>query len=218
VGLLLLLASIGPAVGGVFLLGTVHALAPWLRGHAHANLTGFIAIAAALTGMALMPTYALSVLAGWVYGRVLGFLAILTAHTAAAALAAAATRGISGDRIIRLIDQHPRWGQIRRGLMGAGFWKSLLIVTLVRLPSSPFALTNVMLAAVRVPWGVYLWGTVIGLFPRTLIEVVIGAQVRTLNFHSHRLAAHALLSAATGILALIVIGIVADHTLRRVTH
>jgi uncharacterized membrane protein YdjX (TVP38/TMEM64 family) len=105
VGLLLALASIGPVVGGVLLLGTLRALGPWLRVHTHAGLPTFIALAAVLAGLALMPTYALAVLAGWAFGRGPGFAAALTAHTAAAALAASATRGVSGDRVVRLIDE-----------------------------------------------------------------------------------------------------------------
>jgi uncharacterized membrane protein YdjX (TVP38/TMEM64 family) len=218
VGLLLALASLGPAVGGALLLGTLRQLGPWLRAHGHAGLPTFTLLATVLTALALMPTYALSLLAGWAFGWALGFAAVLTAHTAAAALAAAGTRQLAGGRVIRLIDQHPRWRAVYRTLLGAGFGRSLLIVTLVRLPSSPFALTNVVLASARVPWGVYLLATVVGLAPRTFLEVWLGAQVRTLDFHSQALVTHALLSAVAGILLLVILGLLADRALRRVTR
>jgi uncharacterized membrane protein YdjX (TVP38/TMEM64 family) len=94
-----------------------------------------------------------------------------------------------------------------------------LIVTLVRLPpNSPFALGNVAMASVRVPWSAYVVGTLLGVAPRTFAVVCIGAQLRGLDFSSHYLVARILASAALSLLAVVVIGVLADRALRRVTR
>jgi len=222
VGLLLALASVGPAVGTVLILGTLRELGPWLRGHASVGLPLFIALATLLSGLAVMPTYIQSLLAGWAFGSGLGFAAVMLAYTAAAAIAAGLTRRVSGDKVVRLIDAQPRWQAVRRALIGAGFGRSLLIVTLVRLPPNcPFALTNVVMASVRVPWAAYLLGTALGLAPRTLAVVCIGTELRhlgDLDFSSRYLIARLLASAALSLLALLVIGLIARRALRRVTE
>jgi uncharacterized membrane protein YdjX (TVP38/TMEM64 family) len=79
-------------------------------------------------------------------------------------------------------------------------------------------MSNVALASVRVPWGTYLLATAVGLAPRTYAEVWIGAQWRTLNFHSEHLVVHALLSAAVAVLVVVVLGLLADRALRHVTQ
>ena len=108
IGLLLLLASCGPAVGVLLILGLLRPLGPFLRLHAHLGPAVFVAVATLLTGLALMPTYVLCLLAGWAFGVVWGSAVTLTALTAAAALAAGVTRGIAGQRIVALIDSKPR--------------------------------------------------------------------------------------------------------------
>ena len=66
----------------------------------------------------------------------------------------------------------------RDALVGAGFWKTLLIVTLVRVPvNSPFAATNLVMAAVRTPIVPYLIGTLVGMAPRTLLYVYVASLI-----------------------------------------
>ena len=222
VGLLLALASFGPALGTILILGTLRQLGPWLHGHVSAGLPLFVALAALLTGLALVPLYIQSPLAGWAFGTGLGFAAVLAAQVGGAALTAAITRCVSGDKVVRLIDAKPRWQAVRRALLAAGFRRSLLIVTLVRLPPNcPFALTSVVMASIRVPWPAYVIGTALGLAPHALVEVYIGAQLRhlhDLHLSGHYLIAHLLVSVALSLLALLVIGLIARRALRRVTE
>ena len=66
---------------------------------------------------------------------------------------------------------------MRNALLRASTGRALLIVTLVRIsPSSPFALTNLLLASLGVRRWVFFFGTLMGMFPRTLAAVMIGQQ------------------------------------------
>jgi uncharacterized membrane protein YdjX (TVP38/TMEM64 family) len=57
-----------------------------------------------------------------------------------------------------------------------GFWKAVAVVALLRLPpNSPFAITNLALAASRVGYAPFLGGTVAGLLPRATAAVAVGA-------------------------------------------
>ena len=50
------------------------------------------------------------------------------------------------------------------------------MVALLRLPpNSPFALTNLVMAAARVPLVTYLTGTALGMLPRTALVVAMAA-------------------------------------------
>ena len=68
---------------------------------------------------------------------------------------------------------------MREALAGGGFWKTLGLVILLRLPiNSPFAVTNLVMASVRIPMPTYVLGTIIGIAPRTGIVVYLAAQIQ----------------------------------------
>jgi len=126
----------------------------------------------------MLPTYAQAVLSGWLFGIVGGLPAAVVGFMGAAALSYSLVRRYGGDGALRVIEQYPRAGVVHRALTGGGFRKSVIVVTLLRLPpASPFALTNVMLSAVGVSRGAYLLGSFLGLVPRVAAAVVIGASL-----------------------------------------
>ena len=58
-----------------------------------------------------------------------------------------------------LIDGHPKWGVVRRALVDARPARTVFLVALLRFPpNSPFAFTNLVLAAT----GVRFWTMAIG--------------------------------------------------------
>ncbi|MFZ4575775.1 MAG: VTT domain-containing protein, partial [Phycisphaerales bacterium] len=96
-------------------------------------------------------------------------------------------RAASGDRAEKLIEERPRWATIRDALVGnrekRNFLKTLLIVTLLRLPpNSPFAMTNLLLSSVRVPLPIYVVGTALGMAPRTLLVAYVASKIQTAVF------------------------------------
>lgn len=183
VGWVAIAAAVFPALGGFILLGSLEVVGPWLKSHELAGIALYIAAFAILAGFALLPTYAQAVLGGWAFGFWAGFPAALLGFFTASLIGYEVGRRSSGDRVVRILDQHPKWKLVRDALVGGahgtGFLRSLLIVSLVRLPpNSPFALTNILLSSVRVPRVPYALGTLVGMAPRTALAVYLASEIK----------------------------------------
>jgi len=182
-GPLAIISSTLPAIGGFTLLFLLNLLGPWLKEHGATGVLIYVLCYAGLSGAALLPTYAQAALGGWAFGFAIGFPAALGGVLGGAMLGYALGRWAAGDRVVGLIEEHRRWKAVHAELVGSGFWRTLLIVTLVRLPpSSPFAITNLVLSATRVRPLAYGLGTLLGLAPRTGAAVFIAAGVKELTF------------------------------------
>lgn len=169
-------AAIMPAVGGFVIVYYADTIGTWLRGHEASGLMLYAAAFALLAGLALLPTYAQSFLGGWAFAFEAAFPAALGGFFGGAWIGYEVARGASGDRVMKLIDEKPRWLAVRDALVGRGFWPTLGIVALLRMPpNSPFAVTNLVLASVRVRRLPFLLGTLIGMAPRTAAAVGIGS-------------------------------------------
>lgn len=219
VGPLALIAASLPAIGGFALLGMMGWLAPWLRGHEGAGIGLYVAGFAILAGLAVLPTYAQSVMGGFAFGAVVGSLAALAGIFGAAMIGYVIARRASGDRVMGLIDEQPKWRAVYDALVGGSFRKTLLIVTLLRVPhNSPFAITNLVLAATRVNPLAYAVGTIIGIAPRTVVAAVIGAGLSTWDLAG---AKNKWLLIGGIVVTLVVFGIIgsiANRAVQRVTR
>jgi uncharacterized membrane protein YdjX (TVP38/TMEM64 family) len=145
-GPLAIAASVLPGVGALVLYGRLGVIAPWLRDHPSLGpflCAGAFAMAG---GAALVPTYALSALCGWSFGFPVGLAATLCGFVAAALVGYVLGRVTDGGRT--LLAEMPKWRAIREALATGGFGKEVLVITLA--PVAPFALSNVVMAAVRV--------------------------------------------------------------------
>lgn len=180
----LTLAAAGlPVVGGLVLLGTLQTVAPWLKSHGRWGPVLCVLGFAFLGGVALVPTYALSILTGWAFGVIVGFAAAMAGLVGAAIFAYTVARRITGEHVMRLIDQTPKYKAIHDALLNSGEGKTLLIVILLRLaPIAPFSVTNLMMAATRVPLMTYTAGSFLGMLPRTFIVVITAAGMKELDF------------------------------------
>lgn len=176
-----------PPLGSIVLFMYMGTIGAWLRGHEAAGLVLYAGAFAILAGLALLPTYASAILGGWAFGFALGYPAALAGFCGGAAIGYFIARGAAQDRAVKLIEQHEKWRIVRDALIGDtsdgrsghGFWKMLGVVALVRLPpNSPFALTNLVMASVKVRFIPYLLGTLIGMAPRTGAAVYIAATLR----------------------------------------
>jgi uncharacterized membrane protein YdjX (TVP38/TMEM64 family) len=182
-GLLTAIASFSPLIGGFVILGLVQRLAPWIRSHGTAGALMYVTSFWIFGGFAMVPTYAYAGLAGWTFGIVKGFWLAMAAFAGAAYLGYALADWLAGDRALRMIDEHPKWQAVRRALVGRGSWRTLWIVTLLRLPpTSPFSFVNYVMAIARVPMAAYMLGTLVGLAPRTLAVVITFANLQLLDF------------------------------------
>ncbi len=207
-----------PAVGGFVLLATMEPVSQALAQAGAAAAVVYAAAFALLAGLALLPTYAQAVLGGYAFRVALGLPAALAGFAGGAALGYAIGRWASRERARTLLAEHPRWHAVYQEVLGRGFWRTLALITLVRLPpNSPFAVTNLVLAAARVDPLAYLLGTVIGMTPRTAVAVYIGASLQDVASGVPR---PWWLTVAGIVLAIAVVGLIghqANRALARVT-
>ena len=165
-----------PAICGFILLANIGILSDWLNTHPDLGIAIYIGVFIVSAGLGLLPTYAQAVLGGWVFGIAVGLPAALAGFTGGALIGYVVARSIAHDRVERVIEDYPKARAVRRALIGRGFWPTLGIVTLVRVPpNSPFALTNGVLSTSGVKPLPYALGTLIGMTPRTAVAVAFAA-------------------------------------------
>jgi uncharacterized membrane protein YdjX (TVP38/TMEM64 family) len=132
-------------------------------------------------GLALLPTHTIILLGGWAFGMTIGLPAALFGFNGGALIGYFVGRRAAGQRVVDVISENPKWQAIYDALLGGGFWKTLGYVTLLRLPpNSPFAMTNLVMAATRVPLGAYVLGTFFGMLPRATVVIALGAGLENL--------------------------------------
>lgn len=233
-GPLAVIAALCPVLGTFALFYAVAntGMGDWLRYNPGAGVLIYCAGFAVLGGLAFLPTYAQSALGGWAFGSIIGVPAAILGFLGGSAIGYVIARRASGDRVQRIIDEHPKWRAVRDALAGPAqgspdplpprrrFVKTLAMVSLLRLPpNSPFAMTNLVMASVHVPWGPYLLGTLIGMTPRTSLAVVIGAGIHgTMNRDALESSAPpwALWAGiAVAALVVVVIGVHANRAIKR---
>jgi len=220
-GPLAVMASIFPPLGGFVLLGFIKQVAPWLKSHDTLGLAIYIGGFVIFAALSLLPTYASSIVGGWTFGVAVGFPAAMLSFCLAGTLAYWINRKAAGTRVVDIIHEHPKWELVCKALIGSGFWRALLIITLVRIPpTSPFALANFIFGTIRAPFWPYLIGTAIGMAPRTFVVVWAAAQIGNteLNFKEFG----GFWATAIGIVLMIVvvaiISAIANRTVRRMTE
>jgi len=175
-GLLGLAWTAAPAVCGMALLASLGPLSEWLLYHRPLGLALYTVVFVLGAGLGFLPTYAQSILGGWVFGVAAGLPAALVGFTGGGLLGYQVARRVSRDRVEELIDGSPKARAIREALVGREPWRTLLVVTLLRLPpNSPFALTNLVMATTGVPLPVFVAGTFLGMLPRTAVAVALAA-------------------------------------------
>jgi uncharacterized membrane protein YdjX (TVP38/TMEM64 family) len=212
-----------PAIGTALVLFMLKRtdIAAWLRSQDGLGIAIYIGAYVVLAGLALCNTYAPSLVAGFAWRTSLftASWAAMSAVTLAATIGYVVCRQASSDRVTRLINEQPKWKAVYDALIGGSAAKTLGIVALVRVSSSPFAMTNLLLGATRVNAVVYVLGTIIGFAPRTIATVVIGSK---LSHWSEFGNAGARWFMVGGIIAtlivLSIIGTIANNALQRVTQ
>jgi uncharacterized membrane protein YdjX (TVP38/TMEM64 family) len=216
-GPLAALSVVMPPLSGLVLLGTLHQVAPWLAAQQEAGFVVYVLAFTLLGGLALLPTYAQTVLGGWAFGMPAGWLAAQSGFVGAALVGYVISRRVSGDRLEQLLAQHTTWNAVYAALLRSGFWRAVVIVALLRLPpNAPFAASNVALAALGVPLAPYTLGTLLGLAPRTFAIVLLGAGLARLDLASPASAAWLLGGLAVTVAALATLGWLANRALRKI--
>ncbi|HSD26254.1 MAG TPA: VTT domain-containing protein, partial [Vicinamibacteria bacterium] len=163
-GLLGLAWTAAPAVCGMLLLAGLAPLSEWLLYHRPVGLAVYTVVFVLGAGLGFLPTYAQSILGGWVFGVAAGLPAALLGFTGGGWLGYAVARRVSRDRVETLIERNEKARAIRDALVGRSVTRTFLVVVLLRLPpNSPFALTNLVMATTGVPLPAFLAGTLLGM-------------------------------------------------------
>jgi uncharacterized membrane protein YdjX (TVP38/TMEM64 family) len=177
-----------PPLFGFWILAEIGSIGDWLRGLggpiivvgsneiALGGLVVYALLFMLCSGVGILPTYAQAILGGWIFGFWLGTPAALIGFTGGAAIGWLICRLISRDAVVNWIDRKPKWSAVRHAFVEEGFWRTLGIVILIRVPpNSPFSLTNLAMSAGGARPVPYLLGTLIGMTPRTAIACLFAA-------------------------------------------
>ncbi len=179
VAILGLLWTSMPAVLGIVLLTNIGPISDFLHANKTLGWFGFVAVFIVSAGVGFLPTYGQSMLGGWVFGFAAGFPGSMAGFVGGSIIGYAIAQRVSRHKVEDLLNSNARSRAVRDALIGHGFWRTLGVVTLVRIPpNSPFALTNLVMASAGVKPLPYVLGTLIGMAPRTGIAVAFAAAGR----------------------------------------
>jgi len=176
-------ATLGPGIGASLLVPLTLAHADWLETHAQTMLAPISLAVALLCGVALLPTFAATVLLCWLYGAIHGLMLAITC-TAVAALLGRLLAGLAGRRTVEpVIRAHPKLRIVRTALLGNAFWSSARTVALLRIsPIVPFAAVNVVAGLARARLDAFILGSVAGMLPRAAAVAAWSAKLQALSF------------------------------------
>ena len=174
-GALLALWVLLPPLLGFYLLSQIEPLTEWFRQDGLKGPVLFALGYALCCGAGLLPTYAPSIAAGWIFGPWVGFPVCVAGYLGGSSLGFAISRLAGrGGQVKGWIDHWPKAAVIRHALVEEKASRTALIVGLLRLsPSCPFSITNLAMAGAGVPFPIFLVGTVLGMAPRTLAAVIM---------------------------------------------
>lgn len=169
-----------PPLGAMVAWATAARWRPLLDGSDAAALWLGLATAAA-TGLSLVPSHVAALVCGYVLGAGTGALVAWLAIGAAAVLGYGIARPLVTARAERWIAGHQKAARVHAALVAQARERRIGLVTLLRLsPLMPFALTNFLMAAARVPFVDFQIGSWLGMTPRVLAVAVAGAGLADL--------------------------------------
>jgi uncharacterized membrane protein YdjX (TVP38/TMEM64 family) len=214
------IATVLPLAGAAVLVAFAARLAPWLRDQGLFGMAGFVAAFSVLGGLALVPTWANSILGGWVYHRfIIGFPIVMAGLGGAAIISYGLARLFGGHRVEDLIHRHRKWEVVRQALIGRGPLRTTWLVILVRLsPLLPFETTSVLLAVTGVRPLPFLIGTLIGIAPRCAAIVMAATGAEHLDLHARGGKWMLLAGAAATVAGAAIIALISKHALARATR
>lgn len=138
----------------------------------------FFVVEFVLVGLSVPVGTGLSLIAGVLFGRWYGTLAVSFASSIGALLAMLVARYVLSESLRRRIARRPRWQQILnsldRGVERDG-WFYMLLIRLT--PVLPFFGVNLGMGLTRIRAFTYYWATQLGMLPSTFLVVSAGAEV-----------------------------------------
>ena len=205
----------GPLLGVSVLAATsAHWFEP-LEAQGAAGIAWIFAATVLLAGLSLMPTHAASLISGMLFGWGGGSLLALVGTLGAALLGHRLLSALVGRRVLEALERRPRAAAVHRALVGRGTVGLAGLVALLRLSTLlPFAATNLVLAAARVPVLPFLAGTALGIAPRVCVVALAGSGLSELDLSRSSDQRLALLGAVATVLVLVVLTRLARRVLK----
>lgn len=218
-GPLAVAACVMPGIGALVLYQRLGAAAAWLRDHNHLGPVACAATFGLLGGVALLPTYALSLVCGWSFGFGPGLVTTLAGFLAAALLGYGLARNADQGRVMRVVEESPKLRALHTTFATGGVGKVVVTVGLVRLaPVAPFSLTNLAMAAMRIHPVPYAVGTLLGMAPRTALLVYAASRLSSVDAKPSEEPMHYIAGAVATVLATVALGWIGKKGLERSTE
>lgn len=217
-GPLAFLSGVVPPAGGTVVILMIPMIAPWLRDHGVMGPPVAALLGALLGATMVLPMYSFMAVCGWSFGPVVGIVTALSGVVMGAMINYGWARCVCRDRVTVLIEEKPKWWAVYRELLYASPKRTFLLVTLIRIPPGfPFALTNFVMAAMRVPLRIMLPATLVGSIPRTVVVCLAAAKMSSLQ-EKAALGPWTIAGAVVvTVLTLVLIGRLAGRALARAT-
>ena len=183
-GMVVAMCTAFPLIGVMSLGVYGNTILDFLGGFSDSSRFLFVSLAGgALVGTAFFPTHAISLLAGWLFGGALGSLVALLAISLGALIGFFLGGYLAGGSVVEIIRSHDLWSRIYEALMDNKKGRASILIGLLRIsPLAPFAATNVAFAALGTPLAPFLYGSILGMAPRALIVVFLGASLAEFNW------------------------------------
>ena len=139
----------------------------------------FTLISSITIATALTPSTLIAILSGY-FLNWLGILSILISYPIACALGLAISKKIISFLKINNSDTVPEYQKIFHGLQKHEF---AFIAYLRISPIMPFAMINIFLASFKIKWSNYIFGSMLGMLPRTMFFFYIGTKIEKIWFY-----------------------------------
>lgn len=149
----------------------------WAR---HQGAAGYVSASAIYLAAVLfgLPTSALTLAAGFLYGLVRGSEVVIVPSLLGAAIGFALARSVGRRRVERLVRAEPRATAVSDALRE----RPLLIMTLLRLsPVLPSNLLSYVFALSGVRFGAYMLACFLSMVPGTLLFAYAGGAIRNVH-------------------------------------
>lgn len=208
-----------PFAGSAVLIMVAYPLAYWLRENWEIGTILFTFGILFFCGLALLPTNVVGVVSGWSFSFGPGLIVLMGGIVGASLISFLIHRRIAGERIDGITEAHPRAKAVYNALLRENAWRTTIVVFLLRASIiMPFAFTNFLMAAARVPLRSYLIGTFLGMLPRSTAVVLIGSGLSDLSFEDTTNASTIIPAMIALIASVVLIGRISKHALDHVTR
>lgn len=208
------ITAVLPIAGSTLLLTFVYQIGPWLQEHQWFGVFMFVSFMTVFCGLALLATNILGIVSGFAFDFQMGILAQLTGIIGASTLMFLISKRYASKKFLSIIDRKPKFKAIHNALLNENFFKTILIITLIRLsPAVPFSLTNFLVSASGISFKTFILGTFLGMVPRASALVFVGSSLSELDFSQPQESWLLVLGIIATILAVCIIGILSKKAL-----